>query len=319
MLLQRALLAPSLSGGAPLSAAMLLLHAPRHRAGTLSRLAGGHDLRAALSGLAGRPTLVQLRAAATTMPAALSPPLARLLSSAPAGSGGGGVPSQSVPPPGTAKPATPGGGSGSSQHSDSGGGDHDGGDHGHGGAGAHPEEVSFFSSPIGWWRANNAKVKRMMAAYGYVTVATYLGVYVITLGSLFGLVSAGAVKGPDVNAFVNGWFVKKALLGDREVHIPPAWGDFATAWVLTKTTEPFRLVATIAAVPAVVRRAPTGLLRALRVPEKVLAKRAREAAEAAVSKKAAALVVAALGLPPAAGPSGRDASPAPAATVSDRR
>ena len=154
----------------------------------------------------------------------------------------------------------------------------------------HPE-VSFFSSPIGWWRANNAKVKEMMASYGKLTIATYLGIYVLLLGGMFGLVSAKLIRGPDVNKFVNGWFVKRALVGDREIHIPEAYGDFATAWVLTKTTEPFRLVATIAAVPVIVRRAPVGFLRFLRVPEaaieKQLATRAAHAAAAASESSAA--------------------------------
>jgi hypothetical protein len=316
MLLQRALVGPWLSGGAPL-AASLLLHAPRHRAAALPRLVSGHELRAALSGRAGVPAPALLRLAARSS-TARSPLHVRLLSSAPGGgpAGGGATQPQPAAPTGAAKPAVAA--SGSSSHSGSGAGNshsHDGGgDHGGHDGSAHPD-VSFFASPIGWWRANNAKVKRMMAAYGYVTVATYLGVYVVTLSGLFALVSAGAVKGPDVNAFINGWFVKKAVLGDTEVHIPPAWGDFATAWVLTKMTEPFRLVATIGVVPAVVRRAPTGLLRALRVPDKVLAKRATEAAKASASKKAAALVAAALGLPQPQQENNRDAAGCSAAAA----
>lgn len=124
--------------------------------------------------------------------------------------------------------------------------------------------VSFFSSPIGWWRANNARLKVLFKRYGRLTLVTYLGVYVLTLSGLYALVRCGLVAGPDVNAFINGWFVKKAVLGDVEVHVPAAWGDFATAWVLTKTTEPLRLVATLAVVPVIVRRAPHSVLRFLK-------------------------------------------------------
>ena len=37
--------------------------------------------------------------------------------------------------------------------------------------------------------------------------------------------------------------------------------EFGTAWLLTKTTEPLRLVGTIALVPLLRRRAPLPLLR----------------------------------------------------------
>ena len=140
-----------------------------------------------------------------------------------------------------------------------------------------PPAVSFLSSPLGWWRANAARFKAAIASYGYFAVATYLGVYVTTLAGLFVLVQSGAIEGPDVNAFLNGWFVKKALWGDAPVVIPAAYGNFATAWVLTKTTEPLRLVATLALLPVAARRAPAGLLRAFRVPEAVIASRGGQA------------------------------------------
>ena len=130
-----------------------------------------------------------------------------------------------------------------------------------------------FVSPYQWWRANADRLKTMMTSYGYLTIATYLGVYVITLASLYGAVLSDVIAGPDVDSYINGWFVKKALVGDREIHVPPAFTQFATAWVLTKTTEPLRLVVTIAAVPAIVRRAPAALLRALRVPEAAIVAR----------------------------------------------
>lgn len=105
-----------------------------------------------------------------------------------------------------------------------------------------------------------------MSSYGYLAVATYLGVYLVTLGSLYGLVSSGVVTTPEgVEDFINSWSLKRALLGEELLRIPPGLMDFATAWVLTKMTEPVRLVVTIAAVPAIARHAPAGILRALRV------------------------------------------------------
>jgi Protein of unknown function (DUF1279) len=124
-----------------------------------------------------------------------------------------------------------------------------------------PPPPSFFSSPIGWLKANKAHFKDLFKRYGYLTVATYLTVYVITLAGLYGCVRLGLVQGPDVNAYVNDWMIKKALVGDKHVTVPPKLIDFATAWILTKFTEPIRLAVTIAVMPRVIRRAPPGLLK----------------------------------------------------------
>jgi len=84
-------------------------------------------------------------------------------------------------------------------------------------------------------------------------------VYLVTLASVYGAVRAGALRGPDaayINGFLSTWYVKRALLGDGPVALPPSAVDFATAWLITKTTEPARLVGTIAVVPALARRYP---------------------------------------------------------------
>lgn len=111
---------------------------------------------------------------------------------------------------------------------------------------------------LAFLRARKAQLGDMFSKYGYLTVSTYLGVYVLTLGTLYAAVKAKVVPVPrDVNAWLNHWAVKRALLGDAyQVHVPPWCVDFATAWVLTKTTEPLRLVTTIALVPTLVRRLP---------------------------------------------------------------
>lgn len=119
------------------------------------------------------------------------------------------------------------------------------------------------SGPLAWWIKNKNKLKELASRYGWFPVATYLGIYVVVLSGIYVLVKVRAVQGPDaegINKFVNNWFIKRAILGDRVVTIPPGIVDFATAWVLTKTTEPVRLVATIAVVPGLARRVPAHIL-----------------------------------------------------------
>lgn len=66
--------------------------------------------------------------------------------------------------------------------------------------------------------------------------------------------------GPDVNAWINGSSIKKYFT-DAEVKLSPFWTKFLTAWALTKTTEPLRIVGTAAALPVVVRYLPARLLQ----------------------------------------------------------
>jgi hypothetical protein len=133
---------------------------------------------------------------------------------------------------------------------------------------APPSVVPFsFRTIPGWWRANRDRFKYFVRSYGYLTVAAYLGVYVVTLFSIFGLVRAGVIRGPDVNSWLNNWRVKKAIT-DKPVALSPVATDFGVAWLLTKTTEPLRLVATIALMPVLVRRLPPVLARIFRVPPK---------------------------------------------------
>lgn len=107
----------------------------------------------------------------------------------------------------------------------------------------------------------------MFVSYGWFAVATYLGVYVTTLSGLFACVHFGLIGVPvDVGAYLDASSMKKALLGDAPLQLPPVASEFLFAWLLTKTTEPARLVVTIAAVPWLVRHAPAPLLRLLRVP-----------------------------------------------------
>jgi len=89
----------------------------------------------------------------------------------------------------------------------------------------------------------------------------------LTLAALYAAVRAGALGTLDVAGALAARLpaaVKEALFGPGDIAISPALLDFGTAWLLTKTTEPLRLVATLALVPALRRRAPLPLLRLLR-------------------------------------------------------
>ena len=113
---------------------------------------------------------------------------------------------------------------------------------------------------LAWLRARKGELKDLFSRYGWFAGATYFGVYLATLGAVYGGVTFGVLPSPDVNAFLNGLSLKSMLLGPTPVEIAPKWQNFATAWVITKTTEPVRLVATIFLVPVLVKRLPASVL-----------------------------------------------------------
>lgn len=109
-------------------------------------------------------------------------------------------------------------------------------------------------------REQKAKLLALAKEYGYFSVATYFGVYLATLSVVYGLVVAGAVPAFDVNEFMNSLTLKKWMVGPEPI-VLPRWGlDFMTAWVITKTTEPARVLVTIALVPFLAKRLPNALL-----------------------------------------------------------
>lgn len=66
---------------------------------------------------------------------------------------------------------------------------------------------------------------------------------------------------PDLNAFLNGLSLKTYLFGPEPLVIPE-WGrQLAVAFVVTKTTEPIRIVVVLGLVPSLVKRLPAGVLR----------------------------------------------------------
>jgi len=133
---------------------------------------------------------------------------------------------------------------------------------------------------IGWVLAKKDAAKTLIASYGWLFSAVYFGVYLVTLGGVYAVVASGAVTPPDVNEWINNWSLKGALFGPKRVELPPWAFEFATAWIITKTTEPARLAAALALVPALVRRAPLPFLRLFVPPNRwpgVLAARAPRA------------------------------------------
>ncbi|EKU20355.1 hypothetical protein NGA_2087520 [Nannochloropsis gaditana CCMP526] len=112
------------------------------------------------------------------------------------------------------------------------------------------------------------KLRLMVKRYGAVAVITYLGVYVVTLSALFAAVESGLT--PFDYGLDSNWLVEKAthLLENyswseplvETIQTNPHAGNFAVAWVLTKFTEPLRMILTIAVVPRIARvlgRAPS--------------------------------------------------------------
>ncbi len=105
------------------------------------------------------------------------------------------------------------------------------------------------------------KLRLMVKRYGAVAVVTYLGVYVGTLGMLFAAVESGV--NPFDYGLDSGWLVEKAtgMLEGYSWSEPfveaiqnnPHAGNFAVAWILTKFTEPVRMLVTIAIVPRIAR------------------------------------------------------------------
>ena len=114
---------------------------------------------------------------------------------------------------------------------------------------------------VGWALKKKDAAKHMVVCYGWLFSAVYFGVYLVTLGGIYCVVASGAIAPPDVNEWINNWSLKDVLFGPKRVELPPWCFEFATAWIITKTTEPARLVASLALVPVLVRRAPLPVLR----------------------------------------------------------
>ena len=112
-------------------------------------------------------------------------------------------------------------------------------------------------------------LRQMLQAYGPIFVGTYFSLYVATLGTLYSGISNGYIDPMTVLAYLKGndlsvsgesattvGFVKD-LMNKWSVTAPyvpmveeyPQIANLGTAWVITKFTEPVRIVAVSAALP----------------------------------------------------------------------
>lgn len=95
-----------------------------------------------------------------------------------------------------------------------------------------------------------SKIKQLMRDYGPVAIGTYGGIYVGTLGLLYGLVELDVVGAGDAISMLKSTGLNNFVDMDR---INPRAGNFALAWILTKFTEPIRLVVALSITPSVAR------------------------------------------------------------------
>lgn len=100
----------------------------------------------------------------------------------------------------------------------------------------------------------------MIKKYGYLSVGTYLSIYIMTLGAIytslefdiFNAATFGLDPTSMITKFCN---VVETTTGNTQlptyIKTHPSAGIFAIAWVMTKFTEPVRLGVTIYAVPKI--------------------------------------------------------------------
>jgi hypothetical protein len=111
--------------------------------------------------------------------------------------------------------------------------------------------------------------KALFKEYGPVAVVTYLGVYVVTLSSIFLLYDNG-FSPLDFGGDSNSMMTKVVnILNTTEttsklipyIETNPHAANFALAWITTKFTEPVRLVLTLAIVPRIAKMTKSNKLK----------------------------------------------------------
>jgi hypothetical protein len=106
------------------------------------------------------------------------------------------------------------------------------------------------------------KAKDLLKKYGFIGVATYLSIYVSTLGFIFtsleydlfnaatfGLDPAELIK--KVCSLIENYTGNTSV--PHYIMNNPTVGTFAIAWVMTKFTEPIRLGVTLLVLPKVAK------------------------------------------------------------------
>jgi Protein of unknown function (DUF1279) len=127
-----------------------------------------------------------------------------------------------------------------------------------------PEPTRFLQHPLRWLGERKGQFKSVMMQYSALGIVFYFGLYAVTLGSVYGLVRAEVVRIPDPTPTLRRISLLRQRWGD-DFQLSPFWYQFLGAWLLTKTTEPVRLVVTLAALPWLARRLPPHVLRAFGV------------------------------------------------------
>ena len=101
-----------------------------------------------------------------------------------------------------------------------------------------------------------SRIVTLWRQYGLVFLGTYLGIYVVTLGSVYELVSSNYLSAGNAAELLRYVYLDRVVDVDK---IDPRMGNFAVAWILTKFTEPVRFVVAATVTPRVARlvgRAP---------------------------------------------------------------
>ena len=105
-------------------------------------------------------------------------------------------------------------------------------------------------------------IKGLIKKYGYLSVGTYLSIYIMTLGAIytsleFDIFNAATFGLDPVNMIKKVCDLVESTTGNTQlpayIKTHPSAGIFAIAWVMTKFTEPVRLGVTIYAVPKISR------------------------------------------------------------------
>eukprot|EP01138_Halocafeteria_seosinensis_P007319 gb/GECG01007483.1/.p1 GENE.gb/GECG01007483.1/~~gb/GECG01007483.1/.p1 ORF type:complete len:310 (+),score=15.78 gb/GECG01007483.1/:1-930(+) len=150
---------------------------------------------------------------------------------------------------------------------------------------SHISWAEFREAPVKslrrWWHDNSDLFRQYIRNYGGLTLTFYIGMYVGVLAIMWALVELGAVKGPDVNKWLRNSRIKQWISPNKELQVSPHITNFLTAWLLTKTTEPFRILITLFAVPALLRYLPMRMLHLFNIQKRPQFSRATKGAAAA--------------------------------------
>jgi hypothetical protein len=114
------------------------------------------------------------------------------------------------------------------------------------------------------------RLSALIKAYGPIAIGTYLGIYVVVLFCIFLVVNSSfGMTAEEIIAKIESWGILSESLKKRldgmVAGASPMMVNFAAAWIMTKFTEPIRLIVTGLITPSVARflgRAPPAAVAA---------------------------------------------------------